>query len=141
MGNPPLVYLINTNWDTLELLQIAMEQNGFATAACLSAKLKTGEVSFEAECKRRAPSAVIYDIGPPYEREWRFMQELTQTRSCAGIPFIVTTTNEPRLRRYIGPTEPVLELFNKPYELDRLVDAVRHAVERRPSNARPESEP
>src|SRR5262245_42363709 len=107
----PLIYVVNTDLDTLELLEVFFAQSGFAMAGCLSSELRRGDIDLGSECERFHPVALVYDVGPPYEREWQFLRGLVQTASCADIPLIVTTTNEERLRRCVGHNERVLELF------------------------------
>jgi hypothetical protein len=44
-----------------------------------------------------------------------------------GLRFIITTTNKPALDRLVGDTE-ALEIIGKPYDLQRVTDAVRSAL-------------
>ena len=44
-----------------------------------------------------------------------------------GCRFILTTTNKPALDKLVGETE-ALEIIGKPYDLDRVVAAVRAAL-------------
>jgi DNA-binding response OmpR family regulator len=124
----PLVYVVNTNLDTVEVLQLFFQQSGFNTAGCLSSALKRGEIDLASECERLRPVALVYDVGPPYDREWQFLREVLRSTTCIGVPLIVTTTNEERLRRLVGPNEPILELFTKPYDMELLLDAVMRAA-------------
>ena len=135
----PLVYVVNTNLDTLELLEVFFGQNGFGMAGCLSSALRRGEVDLDSECQRHRPVALVYDVGPPYEREWQFLHQVLQSGVC-NIPVIVTTTNEERLRRIAGPAEPLLELFTKPYDMQLLLEAVTRAMQHDPASTHMESE-
>ena len=42
--------------------------------------------------------------------------------------FVITTTNKPVLERLVGDNE-ALEIIRKPYDLRRVVDAVRAALD------------
>jgi DNA-binding response OmpR family regulator len=131
----PLIYVVNSNLDTLDLLQVFFEQNGFAMAGCLASAIRRQDIDLRSECEQLRPIALIYDVGPPYDREWQFLRELLQSGICSDIPLIVTTTNEERLRRSVGTDEPILELFTKPYDMRLLIEAVTRALRnRRPSS-------
>ena len=43
--------------------------------------------------------------------------------------FVLTTTNKPALEQLVGDTE-ALEIIGKPYDLRRVIDAVRAALAR-----------
>jgi hypothetical protein len=45
------------------------------------------------------------------------------------VPFVVTTTNERRLREIVGTDRQVLEIVGKPYDLDQIVKAVEAATQ------------
>ena len=40
---------------------------------------------------------------------------------------IVTTTNEPALERFVGPTDAV-EIFTEPYDVEILIDKITHTM-------------
>jgi hypothetical protein len=45
-----------------------------------------------------------------------------------GRPIVLTTTNEKRLREFVSTSEPVIEIFGKPYDMKEVTAAVRRAA-------------
>ena len=70
------------------------------------------------------PAAAIFDIAPPYDRSWLFVQHLLSTTPLSRVPAVFTTTNEQHVREAAGLVD-VLEIVGKPYDLDLLLDKVQ----------------
>ena len=77
------------------------------------------------------PVAVVYDVQPPYDVNWRYLEALRTSGALKGLPVVVTTTNEKRLREFVDTTEPMIEIFGKPYDMKEVVAAVRRATDLR----------
>jgi DNA-binding response OmpR family regulator len=70
---------------------------------------------------------IVFDIALPYQANWQLFRDL-QARELAGVPVVLTTTNERALDALLGEDRPqVIEIWGKPYDTERLRSRV-HAV-------------
>jgi CheY-like chemotaxis protein len=125
---PQTVAVLNTNDDVVELLRILFEQTGYVVVSAHLDDIKRGAVDIEALIRQHRPAVIVYDIAPPYDRQWAFMNHMRSRPVFDGIPFVLTTTNAARVREIVG--EDVLEIVGKPYDLDEIVRAVQTAIQR-----------
>ena len=78
--------------------------------------------------EQHKPDVVVYDLIPPYERQWQFLDHLRQTSPLNGIPFVITSCNEKAARELGGRDELVHEVLGRPFDVAALIDAVRRAA-------------
>ena len=124
----PLVAIINTSQESIELLEQVLADEGFATVSAYVVEFKRGQRDLDAFFRDHRPQAVIWDIAIPYVENWEFFQE--QALTAQRLPescFVVTTTNRTVLDMLVGPT-PVLEMVGRPFDLEAIIDAVKRAV-------------
>jgi len=124
--NDHVVAIFNTSEDTTELLRIVFENAGFVVVTAFTNQLRDGKVELEAFMRQHQPRVIVYDIAIPYEQNWRLFEHIRETPACAGVSFVVTTTNIRHVRQLAGGQE-VHEIVGKPYDLDVIVGAVRQA--------------
>jgi DNA-binding response OmpR family regulator len=123
-----VVAIFNTSEDTIDMLRTLFEHHGFVVVSAFTYELRDGETDLETVMRQHRPAVVVYDIALPYEANWRLFQHIRATPACAGIPFVVTSTNEAQVRKIAGSEETILEIVGKPYDLGRLLDAVVAAI-------------
>lgn len=125
---PPVVAVFNTSPDTVELLRIVLENAGFVVVSTYTHELREGKIDLEVLIRQYRPKLIIYDIAPPYEKNWRQFLATCAMPAVQGINFLITTTNARHVKEVAGEGQTVYEIVGKPYDLDVLVQAVMDAV-------------
>ena len=121
---PPVVAVFNSNDDTVELIRAWFERDGIVVVSAHLDAIKRGNVDLGGFVEQHKPTAALFDIAPPYDRSWLFVQHLLSASPLAGVPAVFTTTNEQHVREVAGPAE-VIELVGKPYDLNVLLERVK----------------
>ena len=128
MSEPIAVGVFNTSPDTVDMLRIVLEREGFVVVAAYTYDLRDSKVDIEAVVRQHRLSAIIYDIAPPYDKNWRLFEHMKSMPALSGINFVITTTNATHVRQIAGPDYELLEIVGKPYDLQAIVDAVKSAI-------------
>jgi DNA-binding NtrC family response regulator len=139
MQPPPVVALINSSPDVVDMVRITMEHAGIVLVSAMTHEIRDGELDIEAFVRQHNPKVILYDIAPPYDANWLLFQHICSMPALRGRHFIVTTTNERHVQGLAGTNQPLFEIVGKPYDLQRLSDAVVEAVSSldHPPGARP----
>jgi DNA-binding response OmpR family regulator len=117
------VAVVNSSEDTVEMLRTLLEQEGWETVQAHADDIKRGRTDFLKYLETHDPQVIIWDVPPPYDQNWAFLQLVRSSRAMDGRVVIVTTTNKPALERFVGPTDAV-EIFTKPYDVEVLIDRI-----------------
>jgi hypothetical protein len=125
---PPVVAILNSNDDTVELLRTVLELEGIVVVSAHVADLRRGQFDFSGFLSEHDPKVVIYDIPPPYDRSWLFFEHLKSLPTMKGREFVLTSTNPARVQQVAKPDQPVHEIIGKPYDLQLITDAVKKAL-------------
>jgi CheY-like chemotaxis protein len=129
MDRPPVVAIFNTSPDTVEMLRIVLEQAGFVVMGLYTYEARDGRINIENIFQQHEPDVVIYDIAPPYEKNWREFQHLCTMPAMEKRKFLLTTTNERRVREAVPENLPeMFEIVGKPYDLGLIVDQVKKLI-------------
>jgi CheY-like chemotaxis protein len=131
MSGQPVVAIINTNPDLVELLKMRVEAAGCVALVLHIAEIRAG-LDVERILAQHDPKVIVYDVVMPYERNWRFLEHLRETM-FRDRRFVLTTPNEKGLRRLIGKDERIYEVLDDTADIDAIVQAVREAVRARPT--------
>ena len=128
MTKPPVVALINSSPDVVDMIRITMEHAGIVLVATMTHEIRDGEVDIETFIRQHQPQVILYDIAPPYEANWLLFQHICSMPELRDRHFILTTTNERHVRGLAGSERHLFEIVGKPYDLDQLTEAVKEAL-------------
>ena len=131
MARLPVVAVINTNPDLIELLKTRIEVAGLVVLVIHIADIRAG-LDLGAVLAQHQPEVIVYDVVMPYERNWRFLQHLRET-TLRDYRFVLTTPNAVALSRLVGRDEKVYEVLDDRADIDAIVQAVREAARARPT--------
>ena len=129
-ATPTVVAVINSTPDVVDMLRIVLQDAGFVVVTAFTHDIRDGRVELDQFMAHR-PSVVVYDVAPPYQANWKLFQHIRRLEAMRDCVFVLTSTNVARIREMIQTGDPVYEIVDTPYDLDRLVEAVRNAVGRR----------
>jgi DNA-binding NarL/FixJ family response regulator len=132
MATQPVVAVVNTNPDLVELLKAEIEKAGFVVLVVHLNDIRQG-LDIESVLVQHDPQVIVYDVVFPYERNWRFLEHLRET-SFKSRRFVLTTPNAAGLRKLIGKDERVYEILDDSADTDAIVQAVREAARARPTS-------
>lgn len=130
MSNPPTptIGVINSNEDTTEMLREILQHNGFTSVVIGHVtEIKRGQTDFLKFLEIHDPRVFVWDIGIPYEENWRFTQLMLNSEKMQGRAVVLTTTNKRALDALVGSTDAI-EIIGKPYDLQQVVAAVKRAA-------------
>jgi DNA-binding NtrC family response regulator len=124
-GRPPVVAVLNSNDDTVEMLRIMLESEGMLAVSAHLDAIKRGELDFGNFLREHDPQVIIFDVAPPYDRTWLHLRAVD---SAQGRTFVLTTTNKERLDEITHPDQETFEIVGKPYDLQLIIEAVKKAL-------------
>ena len=127
-GGPKVVAIFNTSPDTIELLRLVLEPEGYVALGAYTYEIRDGEVDVETMVKQHQPGLIIYDVAPPYDRNWRLFEHISRMPALKGINFLLTSTNARQVRELAGPDREIYEIVGKPYDLGLIVQAVKDTI-------------
>ncbi|MDQ3486283.1 MAG: hypothetical protein M3468_00950 [Acidobacteriota bacterium] len=128
-SGPPTVAILNTNDDTVEMLRVLIESEGMVAVSAHVDDIRRGQFDFGGFLEEHDPQVVIYDIPPPYDRSWLFLEHMRSLPSMQGRKLVLTSTNPARVHEVVEHArEPILEIIGKPYDLQLIVEAVKQAL-------------
>ncbi len=127
------VAILNSSDEIVETLQILLDEEGFHTVGGHVTDFKKGKRDFVAFCQEYDPQVILFDISPPYEENWTFLQLLQNTKEAAGRQFVITTTNKAVLEKLVGKTGAI-EVVGKPFDLEEIVATVKKRLNKAASS-------
>jgi len=131
--NDPIVAAVfNTSPDLIDLVRRAFEPAGIVTVSLLTYQIREGAIDLEAFIRQHNPRVIVYDVAPPYDANWALFQHISRMDVMRGREYIVTSANSKHVET-LSAGQPVYEIVGKPYDLDRLVHAVKEASRARPT--------
>jgi CheY-like chemotaxis protein len=130
------VLIFNASDDTIEMLSVLLSERGCVCVAGQVDDVKAGKVDFIAFLETHRPDGMIWDIAPPYDRNWHFFKLVRNLRLLDSCAIVLTTTHLQHLNALAAQDTGALELVGKPYDLAAITDSVMRAMDQR-GQARP----
>jgi DNA-binding response OmpR family regulator len=127
------VAVFNSSDDTVEMLALVLEQHGFHVVKGHVTDVKSGVTDFVNFVAKHDPRAIIWDVSPPYDENWKFLQLLRSSDSLDGRCLVVTTTHKQHLDKLANADTGALEIIGKPYDLNLVVKAIQGCLSLKPS--------
>jgi CheY-like chemotaxis protein len=131
------VAIFNASDDTVEMLKVLLSERGCRAIAGRVDDVKSGELDFIAYLETHRPDAIIWDIAPPYDRNWNFFKLLRLVGPLENCSIVLTTTHKHHLDSLAGEQTGAIEIVGKPYDLGVIVDTVLSGI----AAAKPASSP
>jgi hypothetical protein len=129
--HPIVVAIVNTNPDIVRLLQVNLQRAGFVVLVIHIEDIKLGMTDIESMLSQHDPRVVVYDVAPPFDENWRFLDHLRTSTAFKGRHFVLTTVNVRRVYEIIGNDETVYEVVGEPEEIESVLRAVKEATRAR----------
>ena len=123
MTTPPLLAIINTSENLVEMLALAAEDAGYRTVVGWVPEFRDGRQDLAAFLRAHEPDAILWDIALPYEANWCYVQDVRARDIMRDCPLVLITTNKRALEGLVGPTDAT-ELIGKPFDLHELFATV-----------------
>jgi DNA-binding response OmpR family regulator len=109
------VAVINSSEDTVEMLRTLLEREGWETVQGHVDDIKRGRTDFLKYLEAHDPQVLIWDVPPPYDQNWAFLQLVRSSRAMQSRV------------GFVGPTDAI-EIFTKPYDVEILIDTITRTL-------------
>jgi DNA-binding NarL/FixJ family response regulator len=117
--------LILWNKDVIQLMSFVLEKRDLKSKGLEPSE---GSQAIEALIAYSDPACVVFDLKPPYQDSAAVALHLLER--FPGCGFVITCAN-PELALRAAPWLSFHPIFQKPYEVDEIGDAVRSMVKER----------
>jgi CheY-like chemotaxis protein len=68
MKTVPSIVVLNSSQDTIDLLKVVLEEQGYAVATAHTSSIRNGELDVLDFVEKHSPDVIVYDVALPYER-------------------------------------------------------------------------
>jgi DNA-binding response OmpR family regulator len=122
--------VFNASEDTVDMLIQELTHRGHHGVGGAVDDVKSGQSDLIAFLETHRPDAMIWDISPPYDRNWTFTKLVRAVLNVYRCSLVLTTTNTQQLDRAIGNASDAIEIVGKPYDIEAIVDRVEAVMQR-----------
>ena len=130
MSEVPIA-VFNSSEDTIEMVRLLLEHRGHRVVGGHTDDIVHGRLDFDAFMAEHEPCAIMWDIAPPYDQNWVFLQQLLTRSSMDGRGVVITTTHKQHLDRLAGQQTGAFEIIGKPYDMNAVAEAIEAACRSR----------
>jgi CheY-like chemotaxis protein len=127
------VAIFNASQDTIDMLTVMLSDRGYRALAGHADDVKSGETDFVEFMNTHKPDGIIWDVAPPYDRNWKFFKLIRTLLGFDDCAVVLTTTHKKHLDTLVGQDTGAIEIVGKPYDLEAIADAIGRAIDRRDS--------
>jgi CheY-like chemotaxis protein len=131
MTDQDVIAIFNANPDAIELLAHVLSVAGFIVVSALIPDVRDGRVDLDEFLAAHDPSVIVFDVAPPYGRNWRFLERLRDMAAMRERRLIITSLNPRHVEDLTRGDEKVYEVVGKPYDLGLITQAVKEACRAR----------
>lgn len=124
----PVLAILNSSEDLLELLTEAFKDEGFRVVTHHLMPFRRGQEDMTQFFAQHRPDVAMWELSIPYEENWTFFQRMRLAPAVRDCLIILTTTNIGRLRQTAEADIDAFEVVGKPFDLDQLVALVKQAL-------------
>jgi hypothetical protein len=124
---PVVVAIVNTNPDLVRILRMALEKAGFVVFEIHIEDIKLGAANVDSFLTQHDPKVIVYDIAPPYDMNWRFLEHLRTATGFRDRRFVLTSVNVRHVEDVVGKDESVYEVLGEEQDTAEVVRAVKEA--------------
>ena len=121
-----VVAVLNSNQDVLRLIRDVLQDEGYAVVTDHIHSFKDGDENLVDFLTKHRPALLLYDLAPPYQENWNFLQLLCRIPEVSSLPMVLTTVNKAALEAVVGKTE-AFEILGTHDNLVPVVDAINRA--------------
>jgi CheY-like chemotaxis protein len=133
-NSPPVVVaIVNTNPDIVRMFRMSLERTGFVVLAVHIEDIKTAAANVKTMLEEHDPRVIVYDLAPPYDQNWRFLDHLRTSTDFKGRKFVLTSVNVRAVEQTVGMDETVYEVIGQDSDILAVVRAVKEASRSRPT--------
>jgi len=132
-NTPAVVAIVNTNPDLVRMLRMALERAGFIVFEIFIEDIKLGAADVDSFLSQHNPKVIVYDLAPPYDVNWRFLDHLRTATDFKGRQFVLTSVNVRNAEEVVKGDESVYEIVGEEKDIAEVVRAVREASRARPT--------
>jgi len=123
-----VVAVFNASQDTVDMICAELTGHGYRCVPGHVTDVKQGETDFIAFIEQENPQVIVWDISPPYDKNWAFFQLIRSSTALRGRGMVLTTTHKTHLDQLAGENTGALEIIGKPYDLNLISQAVGRAM-------------
>ena len=124
-----VVGCFNSSEDLLEMMRDALQAEGYQVVIAHVHDIERGRVDLRALLRDHDPRVIVWDLSPPYDQSWRFLDNIRHVDEMEGRCIVVTTTNKKAVEEIVH-VSGVLEIVGRPFDLDELLRRVEAGWER-----------
>jgi hypothetical protein len=96
-------------------------------------EIKLGTANVESFLNQHDPKVIVYDLAPPYDANWRFLDHLRTATGFKGRQFVLTSVNAAQAEEAVRNDESVYEIVGEEKDMAEVVRAVKEASRARPT--------
>lgn len=133
MSAVPVVAIVNTSDDLVELLKVGLEGAGFLVVVSHVRDMRSAHFDADAFLRLHDPRVIVYDVAAPFDRSWRFLEHLRSSPAFAGRHFVLTSMNVRAVHEMVKTDETVYEVIGRDNDIAEVVKAVKEASRARPT--------